>query len=366
MSKIGFLIGPGGTRDGLGEYIIKVGCSGNKPIIFANDLDGEIISALEYASIVAFRVVRDGSEQYSVPDYSLSPKEAAIKHWRTISQYFPVSIMENRGRVWIFPINEPDKNRADWLGYFSYELAIIANAQGYRIASLGFSAGEPEPDHWHTPGMQKYLRYCGANPNRAGVCLHEYSLSMDHLVDNGWMVGRFKFLHYACDQLGIPRPTILLGEFGWTDRAIPNPETALQHILQADSLYAPHRNILGAGLWYLGYYNNTTIAQQVQKLIAPITEISKAQTCPGTPRTQYRREYWVLPQEASLEETQRIVAEAYEKKVTMGWSFDDAGIGDLGDINAVLWGIPEAAKNTYRTWYATYYPSVKVSFRNLD
>lgn len=365
MSKIGFLLGPGGIKDGIGDYIATVGSSGNSPVILANDLSGEIELALAYNSVMAFRVVRDGSEQYAVPDYSLPPAEAALKHWAKISQYFPVVVMQNRSRIWILPINEPDKNRSDWLGEFSYEIAMIANAQGYKIASLGFSAGEPEKDHWKTPGMLKYLRYCAQNPSHAGVCLHEYSLSTDYLVSGGWMVGRFRFLHYVCDEMCIPRPTIIIGEFGWTDREIPQPDIAMRHIHEAENLYAPHGNILGAGIWYLGAYNNTTISQQVQKLIQPITEASASEACRGLPRTQYRREYWVLPQEISKADANAIFELAFPGKITVGWSYDDAGIGDLADVNAVLWEIPSAAQNTFRSWYATNYPGVKVAFRNI-
>jgi hypothetical protein len=94
-----------------------------------------------------------------------------------------------------------------------------------------------------------------------GVSLHEYSLT-DNLQDNTpWLVGRFQALHSACDDHGIPYPTIVMGEFGWREASLrPTPGTFESQLSWAQSLYAPHANILGAAIWTLGNWHGTVAA----------------------------------------------------------------------------------------------------------
>ncbi len=88
----------------------------------------------------------------------------------------------------------------------------------------------------------------------------------------------------------------------------------------------------------------------------------------GEPRVQYERTYWVINDPGNLQESQvRSIAEQAfdDSKRTLGYSFDDAGIGDLNVRNVVVWGWPKNNMNTLLNWYKTYYSGVKVSFRSL-
>lgn len=89
--------------------------------------------------------------------------------------------------------------------------------------------------------------------------------------------------------------------------------------------------------------------------------------CRGYPRKQYARTVNVLPHDATWKQASEIFRrEGIVGKQTVGYSYDDAGLGDLDDRTAVLWGIPDFARTEYSDWYDKWYPGVKVEFRDLS
>jgi hypothetical protein len=61
-------------------------------------------------------------------------------------------------------------------------------------------------------------------------------------------------------------------EFGWEYQHVPGPGQALGvDIPWAAALYAPHPEVLGAAIWYLGP-GFGDIDNETQKLIYPLTE----------------------------------------------------------------------------------------------
>jgi hypothetical protein len=87
--------------------------------------------------------------------------------------------------------------------------------------------------------------------------------------------------------------------------------------------------------------------------------------CRGTPREQYRRTVLVLPRHATLEQATQVFTDAWPQGRTITGSYDDAGIGDLDERNAILYGIPELEKENFRAFYKRYYPGVVVTFEPL-
>jgi hypothetical protein len=87
--------------------------------------------------------------------------------------------------------------------------------------------------------------------------------------------------------------------------------------------------------------------------------------CRGLPREQYKREYWVLNNNMTEEQEKAVFDFARQEKRTIGWSYDDAGIGDLDNITAVLWNIDENLHQVFLDWYAEHYPGVVVEFRDI-
>ena len=84
----------------------------------------------------------------------------------------------------------------------------------------------------------------------------------------------------------------------------------------------------------------------------------------GAPRVQYGREYWVVASYASLEQFKEVARQAYENRNTVGFSYDDAGIGDLDHRKVVVWG-EEHDRGVLLDWYRQHYGGVHVEFRAL-
>ena len=278
-NPIGLLTGPGGNPTGIDEYVDRCRAADVPVIIGANDGLAGVIRALETPAhprdCLGYRVVLGGGEEFSVPNYDLPAASAAAAHWSKIEEKFPEEVRLNRDRIWILPINEVDKNRADWVGRFSEQLAKIANADGYRVALPAWASGEPEIDDWKEPGFISFLRFVAEDPSMRAVALHEYSYERDDInAIRPWLIGRFEFLFEVCDEYGIPRPPVIISEWGWTYDDLPGVDQAMADIAEIADLYATHPEILGAFLWYLGP-GFADIANKAQRLILPIAEFSE-------------------------------------------------------------------------------------------
>lgn len=279
--KIGFHCGPAGNHNGIGDYMRRLDDAGRPFVIKSVDHYGHCYEATQYSNaehVIVFRLTTHGQNDgfdYDVPDYSVSPRAAARRHWAKTLAALPPEF--DKDKVWIEPINEVDKNRADWLGEFAADLASYALRDGYKVLLFAWSAGEPEPEHWHTEGMVRFLQLCDQFPARVGVALHEYSYVVDNIWrGNGTLIGRFQQLFAACDALGLKHPTTVITEWGWTLNDVPRPRQAMDDIRAVAELYAQYPAIKGAEVWYLGGATGDwgDIRDKAQKLIAPVTELS--------------------------------------------------------------------------------------------
>jgi hypothetical protein len=217
-------------------------------------------------------VYRRSGNEYDTPNYDLPPAEAARQHWQLHLEAFPVEL--DPDLVWIETINEIDKERSEWLASFALETARLALADGFRWAAFGWSAGEPETSDWSSPAMLEFLQLAAANPERLAIALHEYSFLTDDIAhEYPFKVGRFQQLYEVVDQRGIPRPTVLITEWGWEYSEVPSIDNALRDIEWAASMYAPYPEVKGAALWYLGG-GYEEIAEDAQRLIVPLTNFS--------------------------------------------------------------------------------------------
>ncbi|MBE2202319.1 MAG: hypothetical protein IAE79_27155 [Anaerolinea sp.] len=272
MVKIGFHTAVGGNSAGLDEWMRQLDAAGvpfflksvdnAQPLFFAQ----ELMQQSGVPHTLVFR--RATGDIYDVPEYDLSPEEAARRHWQRHLEVWPPEL--DPSLVWIETINEIDKNRAEWLGQFALATAELALADGYKWAAFGWSSGEPEPEQWQTPAMLAFLRLAAQHPDQLAIALHEYSyLSSDIGHEYPHKIGRFQELFRICDQHGIPRPTVLITEWGWAYQQVPSPEDAMRDIAWASRLYATYPQIKGAAIWYLGG-GFDRIADEAQKLIYPV------------------------------------------------------------------------------------------------
>jgi hypothetical protein len=326
-NKIGFLlsstggakttIGTGANKRnfGIGDYVRALDAAGIPAAVACNDGNGGIADALALIRngstvphVLGYRIVSPDDnpvEYYSVPDYMLDPAVAARRHFDRLEPVIQKKrdLPLNRKHLWWFPINEVRAKRAineatgekepqfndmaawDWMGEFCYEFALIANQHEYRVSLPMANSGEPriaeldpvEIDAWKQPGMKKFLKLCAARPQQVCVGLHEYSWEVSDAhggIKAGYptKVGRFQYLFRACDEMEIPRPHLIFGEWGWKHDTIPAPEVAIRHIHEIAELYAQHPQILGAFIWYLGRYNNSArINDETVRLLDPVT-----------------------------------------------------------------------------------------------
>jgi len=284
FTKIGFHTGPGGNAQGLGDYMRKLNDAGVPFFLKSADAAGPIYEAqqLMKANEAAGRnvphtlVFRLTDTRYEAPFYnlSLSPEEAAAVSWQLNRDNIPPEL--EKEYIWLETLNEPGRYgdngqlQIERLGRFSLATAKLAVAEGYRYGALAFSTGVPEPEDWEHPAMLEFLRYAGEHPDQVAVALHEYSL-VNEFVGNGYpyLIGRFQALFDVCDKYGIPRPTILITEWGWEYDSVPQPIPALEDIAWASWLYAAYPQVKGAAIWYLGPQFGG-IANQAQRLIAPL------------------------------------------------------------------------------------------------
>lgn len=282
FNKIGFHVGAGGNREGLDDYIAALDAAGVPAVIKSANNAEPLYQAQQLmaeSGVPHILMYRDASQDLKENEYNLPPQEAARLLWDRNLAAFPPEL--DPTKIWIETVNEPDKNRADWLAEFSLESAKLAVDAGYKYAAFSWSAGEPEPYHWESPEMLEFLRYAGEHPDQVAVSLHEYSYVNTEIARiYPWLVGRFQKLFAVCDKYGIPRPTVLITEWGWEYNRIPQTpagkvdvDAAMEDIEWAAWLYAAYPQVLGVGTWYLGP-NFSNIDDQVQQLIAPVTDYS--------------------------------------------------------------------------------------------
>ncbi|MBK7897300.1 MAG: hypothetical protein IPJ90_20930 [Anaerolineaceae bacterium] len=278
--KIGFHTGIGGNSEGLEDWMRALDAAGipfflksvdnAQPIFIAQ----EIMRQSGVPHVLVYRKAAQGGSSYdwNVPNYSLPPEQAAEIHWQMHRDAFPPEL--DPSLVWLETINEVDKNVAEWLGQFALKTAELALNDGFRWAAFGWASGEPEPTDWQTPSMVAFLQLAGNNPDRLAIALHEYSYLVDDIGhEYPYKLGRFQALFQVVDALGIPRPTVLITEWGWTYEDVPDPEQALRDIAWAAQLYAPYPEVKGAAIWFLGGQFGE-IANEAQTLIAPVTQLS--------------------------------------------------------------------------------------------
>lgn len=385
-NKIGFHVGPGGNPTGIGDWERKLDAAGIPFFLKSADNYGPLFEGANIARAsgiphnLVFRLSTAGQGDgfdYDVPDYSLSPALAAARHWQRTTAKLPSEF--DPELVWVEPINEVEKERADWLGHFAAEIAELALEDGYKVTLFGWAAGEPEADHWQTEGMKRYLTMCAQHPDRLAVSLHEYSYDVgDIRAGFPYQVGRFQFLFDACDDMNIARPTVHITEWGWTYEEIPGVDDALADIDDIAEVYAQHPEIKGAGIWYLGagFGGIAGLAQKLISLLADFTltkryaiQVQPPVSPPpsplgrGRPRVQYPRVYVLLAPGMTAEWAHAAVQATWnDTRYTIGGSADDGGIGDLDEatvlaINPAAWGSGEDGTGL-AGFYQKYYSHV--------
>lgn len=78
-------------------------------------------------------------------------------------------------------------------------------------------------------------------------------------------------------------------------------------------------------------------------------------------KQDYKRTYWLVDSSVPIEALPTIFTDAFHLKRTVGWSFDDGGVGPT-DNNVEVIGAPDEKHEMYRRWFDENYPGTKVAF----
>jgi hypothetical protein len=277
FNKIGFHVGVGGNREGLDETIAALDAAGVPAFIkSANDAEPlyKAQQLMLTSTVPHILVYRDVDQGIHESDYGLPAEHVAAENWQSNKDVFPPEL--DPSLIWLETINEPDKNRAEWLAEFSLAQAKLAVVDNRRFAAFSWSSGEPETVQWESKAMLEFLRYAAEYPDNVAIALHEYSYTTASIAEGyPWLVGRFQKLFTICDKHNIPRPTILITEWGWEYQHVPTVDEAMEDIEWASRLYAAYPQVQGAAIWYLGEGDAFgSIADQAQKLITPTRDFS--------------------------------------------------------------------------------------------
>ena len=292
--KIGFHTGSsGGNLDGItADYIIPVLHGGKDVTIVAADTTAGLYDACVAAknyqnttSVLCWRRTdqrKNGGFDFDAlaNNFSLSPEQNAELHWQAYQQEIPPELVQYKDILELIVLNEirgqntnepvyDDLHIGEYLGRFALHYRTLTD---WRLLFFGFAAGEPDVDVWEQPSMLDFLRLCGERPHDTGIALHEYSYTISDILDGyPYKIGRYQFLHDVCDDNGIPRPRIVISEWGWALDDAPAAPQAMADIETVYREYAKHPNIAGGAIWWLGP-DFGGVANKIQPLIKPLGE----------------------------------------------------------------------------------------------
>jgi murein DD-endopeptidase MepM/ murein hydrolase activator NlpD len=271
-SKIGFHIAANcGGCQGISEMWRKLDDADIPFAVYSANDAGVIAQASEYPN--ATLVYRDVEASTVDPAHHGMDAAAAAKvYWQRTKERMPAEIHALKDRVWIELLNEPSRADARFIGGLMVEMAQLAVAEGWRVMGPGWSSGEPEEEDWLLDTWKVYLRLCAANPNRVALSLHEYSYDNDIHRWEWYLIGRFRYVHDACDRLGIAYPRIFVTECGWTLNSMPGDAQAKIDIDWLAKLYA-ESGIECAMLWTLqSGKGNGDLPERLNALIPWLTD----------------------------------------------------------------------------------------------
>lgn len=242
--------------DGIGGYIRKMAVGGQT--LSTKCVDGTS-GMMDFQAEIqrgshgygVYRCLKD----YDVPMYGTDIPTEVAKYIKKINDNWPPELDKNIFHVEM--INEPNKIRTNWIGYFLCELADRMMEQGYKFCGPGWSTGEPEPEHNRTPGMLAWFRKIAENPDRLAHSVHEYALDNESgeqaMKDTiPYLMGRCRDVNAACYENGIAPPPIFITEFGWNYRDAPSWPTGVPQIIDMLHWYLEHvPNVKMFSLWAL-------------------------------------------------------------------------------------------------------------------
>lgn len=263
-----------------------------------------------------------------VPDYNADPvDEARLFAIYTINR-FPPELIPHKDKIWVELINEVDKAHNEWLAEFCFYLAEFMTDQGFRVLVPGWSAGEPEPDHWEAWADL----FVEAEDWPIGIAVHEYAYADQMSFNQQDKIGRYRDILNTCDRHGIAQPPIFITEFGWHYNDAPPTSVGIPQLIDIGQHYAQDPAVKGAVLWCLDKHPNWSdlpdIMNGYMEPLATAIENVRYDAVEPTPPPATGAPKIVIfkvPQEATRARYDDICDTAYgEYKRTVTFSHDDA------------------------------------------
>ncbi len=357
------------------------------------------VKALSPHTFVVGRAFDDGQTSLGQGD----PLEAARAFFRRQSAKYQAHPGVDYWEGW----NEPSANSAaemTWYAAFEAERVRLLAEIGCRACIGNFSVGSPgNLDLW--PYFFPALR--AAKQHHGLLGLHEYSWPwMDNYFgrnqinpaedagDTGWTTGRYRKIYrtyliphglalpLAITECGID--TVNVGgadlryrdapqQAGWKHYGewwsrhggLSDPaEEYLRQLAWYDSVLQADAYVVGAAIFQLGILGWDAFDLS-GPLAERLTQYCERQLFPeapsparGQPREQYARVYVLLPPTATPAMAQAAARRFFGPRNTLGYSADDAGIGDL-DTRTIIAIDPEAWGGDLRAWFTQHYPGVR-------
>lgn len=332
---VGFHAGVGGNRTGIGVYMATLDSRGIPFAVKSVKDEGLIAEALRFTGAphhIIYRDTNPGGAASDLPNYDLPPAQAAYEHWQRVRDALPGAVVTARHRVWVETCNEPDKNRLEWLAQYALAYCKLALADGFRVIPFSLNAGEPEPEQWLAPHMRALLSYIGDKRSHIALGLHDAKIgdiSAPLSAFTPWLVGRDLFLKQACDQLGLPYPTVYNTEWAWSYNDLPEAEAVRRDLRDLMTLHQGQGLVQAAFLFTLhGGQEWGSLPDQLQARLNDVTDIVLAHYQPPPPPPDdtvwYKSIPVLLPQNATHNEAIKVFDAGYPDRRTFVFSHDDA------------------------------------------
>ncbi|MEW5988190.1 MAG: M23 family metallopeptidase [Chloroflexota bacterium] len=381
MSKLGAHVNTG-ARNGFGEF-----CAA-KPAVILSTEGGALVEARQLSGGHTITIYRDTTVYQDVPanmDH-ITPDQAR-QLADTLYPQLKAKWLLNPADYYTTQ-NEPAGNdEAVMPNYVAYEerLMELAEVDGFRLCILNLSGGTPgDIEVWkrvYVPHIQRAFA--------GGHIYGRHAYGGDLVTADGQPfdgnVERPLLEAAYLRSLGL-NGGVALTELGLeAGFGFVGVGRFVEQVTGYEALLQQHSNIIGGCLWTLGDFvtgglnaNWQSAAPDLAEWMAQHPSPRWTPTAPlpgsggaggqggrGTPRQQYHRVYQVIHPALSDEAAFEVFRQGLSLKRTTGWSFDDAGIGDLERRTAEIYGCPAAEQPTYRDWYAQYYPGVQVVFKEV-
>lgn len=391
--KIGFH----GACDGVGDYLGRL-TAAKIPSVFKAVNDGgwaeQVAKMVELTGVphtIIFRQTNPGGAGDDHLDLTKNPHIAATRLWSNCLLTMPPEVARYKRFIHIEPTNEPGlmrpdengwKERQEWMNEALTYLGELMLQDDFMPALAGFNAGTPDPAAWpiYRSMLNLLADYNGLLTWHEAKLPGNWSNGQDHhapieLFVPHVMCSASKHMA-AWEQMGLSRfPNTVISESAWGYRELPADGRVYVDIDYMAHNDAQYREWLqGRLLWTCtrgaqwGDLRNqlTKHVEWVTEYVLDGVEADDMADCIGKPREDYKRTFFVAPPGITKAQYMELAGIAYDQnRATVGGSYDDAGIGDLPDKTAVLYGIPPERKQEFKEWYAVHYPGTKLEFRDV-